>query len=166
MASTLVPGVGTSIPARQAAADKSLTKENGPDSRYQVPAGIPLENVSGTANFKGCLDECDIIHRAQEENFGTWRDPTNLARGLNAIHPRQGDIHQDHLGLQLVGLLNTFGSRGCDVDDLEFWLCFKMTLHEALPRQGIIDYKNLYNGHFDFPFERSNFGGTANSRSS
>jgi hypothetical protein len=128
-------------------ADKRLAEENSPDTGNEVTDGIGFQDVARAANVEGGLDEIAIPMLTQEEDFGTGRQQANLARRFKTIHSGQADIHQNYVRPQCFGFPNRLQAIPCDATDIEVSLRIKMPQNESLPRQKIINYKNLCDGH-------------------
>ena len=58
------------------------------------------------------------VHRQHDDPYVGLR-LVHPAGGLHAVHLRHRDVHQDHVGLELVGELDRFETVGRLADDVE-----------------------------------------------
>ena len=123
------------------ATHESLAREYRIDRGQQVRRGRGLVNVTMRAQTEGLSHDTRRGLLAHEEKSSVGGEPGDLCSDVESMHPRQVDIEQNHIRLQLFGLPNGLQPIR-RLDGLELRPSLKRRTSELPERRMVLDDEN------------------------
>ena len=116
------------------------------EDQAQVARGAALDQVGEAAGLVGLLLEGRALEGGEQDHLDGRAGVLDQAGGVQAAEDRHAQVHQDDVGLQLLGQGDRVGAVGGLADDVEAGL--EQQLDQRLPEHVVVvDHQQPGQGH-------------------
>jgi hypothetical protein len=88
--------------------EKRAVLQNGIDRLYQLLYGFSFRDISSNADLAGFLQQLSALVHGENHNQRIRSELPDMARRVQSIHLRHGDVENDQVGFQFSGQLHRF----------------------------------------------------------